>query len=172
MGKFILAGEDEMVADWVADRVPEMEIGDSPYTAIGLVNDGGVLVGGVVYTNYTRTDIHMHIALTGRRVLTRWFIGECFRYPFVQLGVKRVTGLVAASNEAARRFDEHMGFKQEGVLRHYMPDGDDCIVYGMLREECRWLTAGVVKNGRRRSDKPGFIHGDTAGTEPAVVDAA
>ena len=55
------------------------------------------------------------------------------------VGCRRVTGLVHDNNHDARRFDEHLGFKQEGVLRKAAPDGDDMIVYGMLREECRWI---------------------------------
>jgi RimJ/RimL family protein N-acetyltransferase len=56
----------------------------------------------------------------------------------VQLGVQRVTGYVPASNAAALRFDRHLGFVEEGRLREALPGGEDVIVLGMLKRECRW----------------------------------
>ena len=82
----------------------------------------------------------MHIAaVPGRRWMTRDFLRVAFRYPFWQLGCRRVTGYVPASNADALRFDLHLGFVQEGRMREALPDGEDVIVLGMLRNECRWL---------------------------------
>jgi RimJ/RimL family protein N-acetyltransferase len=50
-----------------------------------------------------------------------------------------VTGLVRVDNIEARRFDENLGFVQEGIIRRGADDGTDMILYGMLKEECRWL---------------------------------
>lgn len=146
----IIANQDEMVARWVAGRMPIFEFGSTPYTAIGLANRSGALIAGVVYQNYTKTDIHMHAAaLPGRRWLSRAFLGECFRYPFEQLRCVRVTGLVPGRNAEAQRFDEHLGFIREGRVRRILPDGDDLLIYGMLREECRWLKVGL-NHGRKQ----------------------
>jgi RimJ/RimL family protein N-acetyltransferase len=40
---------------------------------------------------------------------------------------------------AARKFDEHVGFIQEGVIRQAFEDGEDAILYGMLKSECKWI---------------------------------
>ncbi len=146
----ILANHDEMVAKWVSEQMPIFEFGSSPYTAIGLTNSAGMLLAGVVYQNYTKGDIHMHVAAReGKRWLSKAFLGEGFRYPFEQLKCRRVTGLVPAKNLEAQRFDEHLGFTQEGRIRRILPDGDDLIIYGMLREECRWLNVGRF-HGRKQ----------------------
>ena len=148
--RIILARHDEMVARWVASRMPIFEFGATPYTAIGLADKSGSLIAGCVYQNYTKTDIHMHAAaLPGKRWLSKAYLGECFRYPFEQLGCQRVTGLVPGRNEAAQGFDEHLGFVLEGRVRKILPDGDDLIIYGMLREECRWLKVGL-NHGRKQ----------------------
>ena len=54
------------------------------------------------------------------------------------MGARRLTGLVASDNHAARRFDEHIGFKLEATLVDACPTGD-LLVYAMRREDCRWL---------------------------------
>lgn len=105
---------------------------------IGIKRDG-VLVGGVMYTDYNKSNIWMHVAGTdGMQWASKAFVRAAFRYPFQQLGVKRVTGWVEASNEKARRLDEHLGFKQEAVLKNAAQDGGDVIIYVMFREDCKY----------------------------------
>lgn len=152
MGKRILANEDKRVAEWVSQQMPIFEFGSSPYTAIGLAANNGELIAGVVYQNYIKTSIDVHIAAIGRRWATREFLGECCRYPFLTLGCRRMTGLVPARNEEGARFDEKFGFTYEGRIRKILPNGDDLIVYGMLREECRWLNVGIKHGLRHTTD--------------------
>jgi RimJ/RimL family protein N-acetyltransferase len=54
------------------------------------------------------------------------------------LKLKRLTGLVPASNAAALRFDQHIGFQVEATLADGAKDGD-LIVLRMRREDCRYL---------------------------------
>lgn len=147
MGSRVVGSMDEEVAAFVISKNPGMELGDSPYTAIGNLDEMGNIIGGVVFNNYIRRDVHLHVAGTGRRWITRRFIGEVFRYVFVQLGCRRCTGLVADSNEKALTLDIGLGFVYEGTLRKYLDNDEDCHVLGMLREECRWLKVGELKYG-------------------------
>lgn len=141
--KTIVTHPKEIIAGFVLTRLREMGYAVSDfekYSALGLVEDG-MVIAGVIYDNYTNTNICMHVAaLPGRKWLNREFLYAAFDYPFRQLGVRRVTGLVPKKNRDARRFDEHLGFKLEGVMRQALADDDIC-VYGMLRGECRWLRA-------------------------------
>jgi len=108
------------------------------FSALGLVRDG-YLVAGVVYNNWSGAGVCAHIgALPGRRWMTRAFLRAMFEYPFVQCNRRRITALVARKNRHARRFVENLGFKHEGCVRHAL-ERDDWILYGMLREECRFL---------------------------------
>jgi len=134
----VIYNQSERVCRWVGERVNEEDFGPGA-VGIGLVKDNE-LIAGVVFNRYTLTDIYMHVAITNEGGgLTRKFITCCFTYPFIQLGVNRVTGLVRSDNLPAQRFDEHLGFKREGLIRQACEDGTDLIVYGMLRSECRWI---------------------------------
>lgn len=106
---------------------------------IGLERDGE-LIAGVLYEGYTGPNIWMHVAAKpGTRWCKKEFVWYCFHYPFVELGCKRVSGYVEASNEAARKFDEHLGFKPEATLKGAARDGGDVILYVMWREECKYV---------------------------------
>jgi len=144
---------DEAVAEFVVRNNPALDLGEVPYTAIGNMDGLGNIIGGVVFNNYTKRDIHLHVAGVTRNWCTRRFIGEVFRYVFLQLGCRRCTGMVAADNEAAIRFDTKLGFQYEGTMRAIMPGDVDCLIFGMLREECRWLTVGELNHGRRNETR-------------------
>lgn len=106
---------------------------------IGLERDGE-LIAGVLYEGYNGKNVWMHVAAEpGGRWLTREFLRVCFAYPFIQLGCDRVSGAVENSNTAAKRFDEHLGFRPEAVLRGAAQDGGDVTLYVMWKDECRYV---------------------------------
>lgn len=112
--------------------------------SIGLERDGE-LVAGVVFDQFNGAQVCMHVASDGsKKWLNRHFLWFCFHFAFEQLKVKRVTGLVAASNTDALRFDEHLGFVREATLADAAPDGD-LIVLRMFKHECKWLR---INHGR------------------------
>lgn len=136
--KTTIYGQEDRVVPWVGHRIDEDRFGDE-CVAIGLEEDGD-LIAGVVYNWYTGPSICMHVAAEpGRRWLNRDFLFRAFAYPFLQLECNRVTGLVRLDNLDAQRFDEHLGFVKEGIIRQGAADKTDFILYGMLRDECRWL---------------------------------
>ena len=105
---------------------------------LGLERDGE-LIAGVLYEGWNGHNVWMHVATTPGKKWTLEFLRYCFHYPFIELGCRRVSGYVEASNAAARRFDEHLGFQQEAVLRGAASDGGDVILYVMWRKDCRYV---------------------------------
>lgn len=113
--------------------------------------DGRRLVAGVAYTDFNGANVAMHVvALPGARWLRRTYLWACFDYPFNQLKVSRVTGIVAAGNRAARAFDEHLGFTLEATLERAHPSGA-LLVYRMFREECRWIASDFAERASRQA---------------------
>lgn len=142
MRRFVYTNH-QRVNGWVSARIPGAGFSWHD-VAIGVEQDGE-LIAGVVYTHYCGTDIRMHVAGEGRW-LNREGLFRFFAYPFLQLGCRRVSGLVRSDNLKAQRFDEKLGFVREGLLRDADEDGCDLIVYGMTKAECRWLNKDK-KNG-------------------------
>ena len=80
----------------------------------------------------------MHIVCSQRKLMTRRVIRAAFTFPFVNLGRQRVTGLVPATNMLSRDLCEKLGFSLEGRRKRVFVD-DDEMIYGMTKEQCRWL---------------------------------
>lgn len=131
----IITGDE--VTKWITEKSEGTFVpGLNP--AIGIVNNGKI-VGGVAYDGYNGANINIHVASDGsKRWINREFLWFVFYYPFVQLGCKRVTGVVPSYNKAAIQFDEKVGFELETTLKDAHPQGD-LLIYKMTPDKCRWL---------------------------------
>lgn len=136
-GFFSFVFDPERLGKWAQARIHGCD-GWTNFEAIGLEKDGE-LVAVTIYDHYTGPNICMSFAaVQGKRWLTRDYLRAIFRYPFLQLGVRRVTGYVAYSNAESLRFAKHLGAKVEGVMRDALPN-DHIVILGITRDECRWV---------------------------------
>lgn len=132
-----LVFDSQRVFDFVNTLVPLVMV--QGMVGIGLERNGA-LVAGVLYEGINAHNAWMHVgAVPGARWMTKEYLRACFAYPFTVCGVRAVRGYVDASNLAARRFDEHLGFRQEAVLEGASRDGGDVLIYRMKRSECRYV---------------------------------
>jgi RimJ/RimL family protein N-acetyltransferase len=136
------------VVEWVAKRTNEHgNFGAA--TGIGVEREGK-LIGGVVYNEWNGVNCNMHVAAENGHWLSRTALWYFFDYPFNQLKVNRVTGLVGEGNLHAREFDEKVGFSLETTLKGAHPTGD-MLVYVMWRKDCRWLNLERPKDEQRKA---------------------
>lgn len=135
----ILTGQNDVVVPLVsalADAVFEHEM----VQALGCMRDKQ-LVGGVVYSNANKASCEMTVAGLYPGWLTREFLMASFHYPFCQLELIKVLGLVRSDNQRALDFDHKLGFTLETKVTDVYGHGIDCIIMSMRREECKWLPA-------------------------------
>lgn len=135
--KRILFGSQDRVAEFVAARINMRRFLPDAH-AIGLERSGRI-IAGVVFEGKGANMI-VHVAFEGSR---HWimpsYVAACFHYPFIQQGCERLTGFVRSDNTDARRLDEHLGFRPIARRTNACPDGEDIIVYRMLKGECRYI---------------------------------
>jgi len=136
----LLYGADKDVREWVSMQLfGEIDAFSDIDMAIGIVKDNK-LIAGVVYNNYVpNISIEMSISSIDKCWATRYNLRALFKYPFTQLGLRRVTALSSANKGDIMNFLERLGFKQEGIHREAHYDGSDTVSFGMLRNDCGWL---------------------------------
>jgi hypothetical protein len=136
--KTLVTNQKDRVGTWVANRINrEASWGD--FQALGL-EENGELIAGMIVEGYVKDARCMvHLAGEGRRWLNREFLHAGFSYMFDQMGCKVVLGLVDADNEAALRFDAHVGFTEVARIKDGAGDCD-LVVFEMRREDCKWLS--------------------------------
>lgn len=138
MSDLIIAQPKDMIWNFVCGLQGSAHPPREPYTALGLVRNGR-LIAGVLYNHFEEGNVFMHVSALKNSHWAKLDFGYAvFSYPFEQLGKRRVTSISASRDKTAHRLAERLGFTYEGRLRNYYQD-DDAILYGMLREECRYL---------------------------------
>lgn len=137
MKEVVYTDPDEMIG-WAVDRMPGYGF-HSDAKVIGL-RDAGTLRGVVVFDHFTPTGCWISVASDGtKRWMTRSFIIHVMAYPFIQLAYPRITAFVSSRNDESLSFCRGFGWVEEGTLREAGLQGEDIVIFGMLRRECRWL---------------------------------
>jgi hypothetical protein len=101
-----LYGHDAMVAKFVSQLVPHCHRG-FPDTArgIGVLNEDGILIGGLVYHNYDEDSglIELSGAAIDPHWLMRGTIERMYRYPFITCGCQMLVQRTPIENERLLR---------------------------------------------------------------------
>lgn len=116
------------------------------------MEEEGEITAGVLFDSYNGASVCMHVAANpGKRWMNREMLWYAFAYPFLQLRVKKILGIVASADHHTRKFDEHLGFVLEATLKDAHPQGD-LLLYTMTREQCRWLDRPSIQQSDWEQD--------------------
>jgi RimJ/RimL family protein N-acetyltransferase len=143
----LLFGHSELVAQWVLERIPDVQT-FGKCEAIGVGNaDTGRLYAGVVYHDYQAAfeTINMSIASISPMFATRGTVRALLHYPFEQLGCNLVAAVARSTNAKSIKFLARVGFKRDGILRHRFGQGVHAVTFSMTRNEFRKIYG--VNNG-------------------------
>lgn len=100
---------------------------------------GNTLIGGVLFTSIRpQRDCWLTIYTTTPYWAKRHVLRYIFNIVFNLIKAERCSVLVSKSNQKSFDMCKRLGFVEEGYLRQYRPNGDDCYVMGMLKKECKW----------------------------------
>ena len=138
----LMQDETGFVTDWLGHKMGILTFG--PHVALAVVGDD--VKAGIIFNNFVWPSIEASILSISPKWCNKRILREIFSYPFEQLGCRRVTATTSTKNQPAMAFLKRLGFELEGIARQARPDGD-AAVFGMIREECRWLN----EQGRPKS---------------------
>ncbi len=138
----VVAGPElrEDVALWILDKIKYVTDLPGGYEAIGVARDDK-LVGGCLYTEYRPCPGGGNIAMwaAGHGWLSRRTIRAMLGYPFRELNCHRVTVTIPRGNRPSRKLVKDLGFVEEGKIRRGHSTTQDLMVYGLLRDEQKWV---------------------------------
>ena len=143
----IVTNIDDYVRAWVAKRIGIRGFG--PSTAIGVQKDGQ-LIAGAVFHDYRDGQVEASLSADSPKWATRSVLYSLFAYPFIQMDANRLLVTCDESNKKAMKMNRQLGFTPEGILRQmYCPN--DAIIWGMLKDECKWITKKEIQYGKVKS---------------------
>jgi len=136
----IILEKDEELAQWAEDRFPEFAPLSRPLTSIGFASSAGEILAVAVFNSFRHHDIECSIVAATPKWATPGNIRVIFDYPFVQLGVKRMTAITAKKNKRCRKLLEGVGFRLEGVHPYADKGTAAACTYGIYSDRAmEWL---------------------------------
>ena len=96
------------------------------------------LLGGVIFQMFNGVSAVIHVAAVTKKWINRDMLWVTFHYPFVQLGLSKLIGLVKSTNAEAIKFDTALGFIEECRIKDAVPFGD-MLIMTMTKQQCRFL---------------------------------
>ena len=139
----LVFGRDDELAAWAEAIFPECAPICRPFTSIGFAGDDGKIMGVAFYNNFRHNhgDIELSFVAATPIWATPGNIRAILHYPFVQLGVKRLTAHTAKSNKRLRKLMERFGARLEGVHPFWHLGKYPGVSYGLYRDVAmnKWL---------------------------------
>lgn len=109
------------------------------FAAFGrIVNE--TLVAAFVLHQFRGRQCNVTVAAPTAGAITRDLLRSVFGFAFRDMNLTRVTSMVGASNHQARKLAERLGAIDEGRLRKGYDGTEDAVIYGLLNEECKWVS--------------------------------
>jgi hypothetical protein len=100
-------------------------------------DDEGGIMGVLACEWKTWFEVQFSTAITDPRCMSRRLLRAIFTALFSQ--ARRITAFVDVDNRRALKQMQRMGFVYEGYCRLGINGVRDAYVYGMLRDDCRYL---------------------------------
>ena len=99
------------------------------------------LKGVVGFNGFLGKVCQMHVAMAPDfRFSPKAMLKACFKFAFLERKCELVLGFVNSLNEAAMRYDEHLGFKELYRIPKLHDEGGDIVVFGLRKNDCKYLT--------------------------------
>lgn len=96
------------------------------------------LVGAVCLHQVSMNDVNISLAGIGTRWACRKILKDIAFAVFTVIGAKRMTAVCSESNHRVRKLLEGCGFVLEGVKRGAYDGTNSSMIYGCLKEECKF----------------------------------
>jgi RimJ/RimL family protein N-acetyltransferase len=101
------------------------------------VNDK--LLCGALLMSDNDYSMEIHFASFVPNFVRQEMLWAVFSYIFKVRKIKKLFGRVPENNKRARKFNKHLGFKEEAIIDDVYPGGEGLVVMGMYEENCKYI---------------------------------
>ena len=130
-----------LLSFWISNHISGGAIYNIEHFSFGVYNDENKLVGVYQFANHLeeQRQVDIQVALTDPRAVNRSIMRMIFSYAFDYLAVRRINAHVSVNNTRSIKTCLRAGYQIDGILRQGGIFGEDVILFGMLRSDCRFI---------------------------------
>lgn len=130
----VVRNASPLVAAWAGHKLGTAF--REPFTALGVMKNGK-LAGAVIFNDYDARNVEM--TMVGPHAFTKDVVRELFSYAFDELGCLRISVTIPEKNLENCKKALRWGWIPEGRKRDYYAVNEHAVIFGMTRDECRFL---------------------------------
>ena len=93
----------------------------------------------VGYTDFFGKTCQAHIVNLGGKCTPKKLLWAMFDYPFNQIGIEVIIGVVNSNNKEAMKYDQNLGFTEKCRFENVHDNGGDMVIFAMKKSECRFI---------------------------------
>lgn len=134
--KTIIYDQPEKVGEWVCSKAGGI-YSKQHCQSIG-IEENGELVAGFLYDQYREKSIGLHVAIKDGYFFKKEDLRICFSYPFYQLNVNKIIGMIDSSNKKCINFCKRVGANIEVIIKDASKNGD-LVVVSLKKENCKFI---------------------------------
>jgi hypothetical protein len=139
------------------DFGPAAPFASGEWLCVTARDDHGAIMGVIVSQRLNPFEGSFHSVVSDPRCATRRLLKAVYTALFSQ--VVRLTALIDPGNRRAIKNATAMGFVVEGLCRRGIDGRRDGLVFGMLREDCKFLRPAPVRRMPRYREVRMPLHG-------------
>jgi hypothetical protein len=159
----VSAQSNERLLLWARRQCEAFKVIDDDFRALGIERDG-TLGAAVFYDHWRLGDCNMSVLIQDRRAATRGALRAAFRYPFDQVGLRRVSATANSFNGASISLIERRVLNKRACAVGLMPTGP-------VRSCLACCAANVLgsrhANGWKTPHRRSVLNEDSKGTRAA-----
>lgn len=144
---------NDRLIGWVANKVGCEPEDFEPGRAAGVYGEPGELRGAAVFHGWQKKarSVSVSWAAVGKKPwLSRGVLEYLCRHAFKTLGCVRINAMVDVENRRSISILHRLGFQREGRIRLGWDGERDLLIFGMLRDECRWYPVEGKRDGQEQ----------------------
>lgn len=137
--RILTMDKQEVLLRWAGARIG-IDSWRSDSYALGLLEPDGRVIAVGVLNMFHDQGAWVHLAADRSRnwLCAPELLPQVFAWPFIELGLERLTARIAMGNIESQIAALRLGFHVEGAEPRGF-NGQDVAIFGMLRGECPWL---------------------------------
>ena len=127
--------QDPRYLDYVSELTGTKDFGNCKTIAVW--DDG--LLAVVIYNAVEEKNCGISIATSSPKWASKAVLKVIFGFPYIQLKLNRITATIRETNSKSISLVRRLGFVLEGELNQYYDNGESAMIYGLTKDDCRWL---------------------------------
>lgn len=109
-----------------------------------VVFNGKKIVAIVLFHDFQGGNVGMTIASDSPKWCSRGRLRQIFDTVFSKWDCRRATAITTGKNQKSRKFLKRLGFRREGIMKKFFSNKEDMYIFGMLKENCKWVAQSQV----------------------------